>query len=382
MQITEVCIVGGGIAGLYAANQLESRNIEYKLFDSKPLFGGRIAGIPVTASVPIDNEKKDDTNSALKNVVTPLQFYDLGPAWIFPHHILMQELVRHMGLTLFPQYKNGDVLYQFENIKESRRISTAQSEPLQRIKNGAYALVKALINNINEENLFAKHKVTSVIKVGNKWRVSTFVGKEERHTLCKHVIFTLPPRIIARDFSKASWMNNILSEQLSRSQTWMAAQAKVIVTYPTPFWREQGLSGQVFSQKGPIVEIHDACSAQTHGFALFGFIGIAATQRLRESQKELKQACIKQLADIFGHDAYRFEKCFLKDWAKDNDVCTGQDQSEGSRHPQINMQTCESALLGENLYLAGSEFANSEAGYLEGALIAVNSALKKLESRL
>ncbi|MFT6267548.1 MAG: monoamine oxidase [Alphaproteobacteria bacterium] len=366
MQGTEVSIIGGGIAGLYAANQLKARNIKYQLFDSKPTFGGRIAGIP-SVSNSVDEEP---------------QFYDLGPAWIFPHHLLMQELIRHMGLSLFPQYTNGDVLYQFENIKESRRISTAQAEPLYRIQNGAYALIKALLKNIDTQNINAKHKVTRVTKDRDGWRVSAVLDKIETHTFCQHVIFTLPPRIIARDFCDASWMNNILEQQLKQSQTWMSAQAKVIVTYPKPFWREKGLSGQAFSQVGPIVEIHDACCSDVEGFALFGFIGIPATQRLHESQKELKKACIKQLAAIYGHDAYRFEKCFVKDWAKDKDICTGQDQSEGSRHPQINMQTCESALLGENLYLAGSEFAIAEAGYLEGALIAVNTALKKLESRL
>jgi monoamine oxidase len=370
MQRTEVSIIGGGLAGLYAANQLESRNIKYQLFDSKPVFGGRIAGI------------SSSVNSVEKDSSIDVPFYDLGPAWIFPRHLLMQELVKHMGLSLFSQYTAGEVMYQFENIKEPRRISNTPAEPLYRINNGAYTLIKALLDNINNQSINAKHKVTRVTKNTRGWRVSCVVDKVETHTLCQHVIFTLPPRVIARDFCGASWMNNILEKQLKNSQTWMSAQAKVIVTYPKPFWREKGLSGQAFSQVGPIVEIHDACCSDTGGFALFGFIGIPATQRLRESQKELKKACIKQLADIFGHDAYRFEKCYIKDWAKDTDICTGQDQSEGSRHPQINMQTCESSLLGENLYLAGSEFASSEAGYLEGALLAVNTAIKKLEGRL
>lgn len=362
MQHTDVAIIGGGLAGLYAANQLKSRNISFQLFDSKPIFGGRIAGVPSVAS--------------------GFPFYDLGPTWVFPHHQLMQELVEHMGLSLFPQFTNGDVLYQFEHIKEPRQISNAPANTLYRIKDGAYALIRALVQNINANNLHPKHKVNAVVKDGSNWRITSHIDKTDIHTTCKHVMFTLAPRIIARDFSKASWMNNILAQQLQHSQTWMSAQAKVIVTYPTPFWREKGLSGQVFSQVGPIVEVHDACCSDNAGFALFGFIGIPATQRLRESQKELKRACIKQLADIFGHDAYRFEKCFIKDWASDHDICTGQDQSEGSRHPQINMQICESALLGENLYLAGSEFAAAEAGYLEGALLAVNAAIKKLESRL
>ena len=373
MQLADVGIIGGGLAGLYAANQLDSRKITYQLFESKTVCGGRVGGIPVL--------RKSVENANEQSPASPL-FYDMGPAWVFSHHQLVQSLVRDMGLSLFSQYTSGDVLYQFENIKDPRRITTAQKETLYRIQNGTYALIRALLKNIPTKNVHTQHKVTSVTKVGDKWRVSAVIDNTEVHTVCKHVIFALPPRIIARDFSKAGWMNNILQQQLVNSQTWMSGQAKVIVTYATPFWRDQGLSGQAFSQVGPLVEIHDACCSPDEGFALFGFVGIPATQRLGIPQKELKQSCIKQLANIFGHDAYRFEKCFVKDWAKDKDVCTGQDLSEGSRHPHINMQTCDSALLGENLYLAGSEFADADAGYLEGALRSVNTAIEKLEGRL
>jgi monoamine oxidase len=361
VQDSQVTIIGGGLAGLYAANQLASRKISYQLFDVKPVFGGRIAGIPSASDAA--------------------QFYDLGPAWVFPHHHLMQELVMQMGLSLFPQYESGDVLYQFENIKAPRSISNTPSQKTLRIKDGAYSLVRRLTKNLDSKRLHAKHKVISVSKEGEQWRVIAKVDDTIVKTKSDHVIFALPPRVIARDFAKATWMNNVLEQQLKQSQTWMSAQSKIIITYSKPFWREKGFSGHVASQVGPIVEVYDACCSDDKGFALFGFIGIPATQRLREPQKELKIACLKQLADIFGHEAYRFEKFYIKDWAKDKEICTGQDQSEGSRHPQINMQTCESALLGENLYLAGSEFANTEAGYLEGALIAVNTAIKKLESR-
>jgi len=382
MRSTDVAIVGGGLAGLYAASQLESRGIDYQLFDAKPLFGGRVAGVPVALGKGVQGASGDVVESGEQIGVFAPQFYDVGPAWIFPHHLLMQELVMRMGLCLFEQHASGDVLYQFENIKEPRRISNTQTQLLYRIKSGSYSLIRALLSNINSENLHAKHRVTSVTKQSDRWRVNFVANAKESQITCQHIIFALPPRIIARDFSQASWMNNVLQQQLGYSQTWMAAQAKVLVTYPTPFWREKGLSGQVFSQVGPIVEIHDACCSQTQGFALFGFIGIPATQRLQLSQKALKQACLKQLADIFGHDAYRFEKCYIKDWASDTEICTGQDQSEGSRHPQIDMQACENALLNENLYFAGSEFASAEAGYLEGALIAANAALLKLEGRL
>lgn len=360
VQSVEVTIVGGGLAGLYAANQLEKRNVSYQLFDAKPLFGGRIAGIPWSMS--------------------NTQFFDVGPTWVFPHHKATQALVKQFGLSLFPQFAKGDVLYQFENIKESRRISSPPSLPLYRIKGGVYSLIRAMVGNVNSQSLHAGHQVKAMAKVSGQWQLNVGHKDGSKKVLSKRVILAMPPRIIARDFAQSSWMNKPLLAKLTHSQTWMSAQAKMIITYPKPFWREQGLSGQAFSQVGPLVEIYDASCSDTEGFALFGFVGIPATQRIHESQKELKQACIKQLAAIFGQDAYRFEKCYLKDWAKDKGVCTGQDQSEGSRHPQVNIDELKQALIDDGVFFAGSEFAANEAGYLEGAINAVDDAILALEN--
>lgn len=360
MDSVDVIIVGGGLAGLYAANQLEERNIAYQLFDTKPLFGGRIAGFPY----------------AMSNA----QFFDSGPTWVFPHHESMQALVKQFGLSLFPQFTNGDIFYQFENIKEPRRIANQPSSPMYRISGGIYSLIRAMVGNLDSQSLNAGHQVNSIKKVGRNWQLGVTHKGTEINTRSKHILLAMPPRIIARDFARAEWMTQPLLTKLNHSQTWMSAQAKIVITYAKPFWREQGLSGQAFSQVGPLVEIHDASCSDTEGFALFGFVGIPATQRIHESQKELKQSCIKQLAAIFGQDAYRFEKCYLKDWAKDNDVCTGQDQSEGSRHPHLDIDTLKQALASEGIYFAGSEFAAKEAGYLEGAILAVDEAIKALEN--
>lgn len=360
METIDVTIVGGGIAGLYAAKQLEKRNISYQLFDAKPFFGGRIAGIP----------------SAMSNT----QFFDLGPTWIYSHHLLMQALVKQLGLSLFPQFTSGDVLYQFENIKEPRRITSPPSLPMYRISSGIYSLIRAMVEDVNSQNLHAGYRVKSMRKTGGNWQLAIAHKDTKLQIHSKHVMLAMPPRIIARNFATTKWMTPTLLAKFERSQTWMSAQAKVIITYPKPFWREQGLSGQAFSQVGPLVEIHDASCSDTEGFALFGFVGIPATQRIHESQKELKQACIRQLADIFGHAAYRFEKCYLKDWANDKDVCTGQDQSEGSRHPQIDINDIKQDMNSQGIYFAGSEFATNEAGYLEGAILAVDEAINALES--
>lgn len=360
MSQTQVVIVGGGIAGLYAARQLQELNISFQLFDAKPLFGGRVTGVPCVTS----NTK----------------FHDMGPSWVYPHHFLSLQLVDKLEIDLFDQHTHGDVLYQFENIREPKRLSNPPDEILKRIDGGAYALIRALVRSVSAQSLNAAHQVSAISKVDKFWRVESQHKGQKKRIICSHVILALPPRIIARDFAKAGWMGKGLYSDLIKSQTWMASQAKFLVTYNVPFWRENGLSGQAFSQVGPLVEINDACISDTEGFALSGVIGMAATQRLALPQNELKRSCIRQLANIFGHSAYRFDKCYIKDWANDKFICTGQDQSEGSRDPSFDISKYEEALAENNMYLAASEFAKIEPGYIEGAISAVDAALANLNT--
>jgi monoamine oxidase len=66
--------------------------------------------------------------------------------------------------------------------------------------------------------------------------------------------------------------------QAWRNTTWMAPHAKYVAVYPYNFWHRKGLSGEVRSNIGPMVEIHDV-SEPDRMFALFGFIGVPFHER-------------------------------------------------------------------------------------------------------
>ena len=67
-----------------------------------------------------------------------------------------------------------------------------------------------------------------------------------------------------------------------RMGTWMAGQVKFYALYEEPYWRQIGLSGQAFSQRGPLGEIHDGSNKDQWPYGLTGFINIPAAQRRRE----------------------------------------------------------------------------------------------------
>ncbi len=66
----------------------------------------------------------------------------------------------------------------------------------------------------------------------------------------------------------------------------------------------------------------------------------------------------------------------MKDWAQDKWVATDQDVIELPRHATFPMLQHTKELESLRLHLAASEFAQFEAGYLEGALLASDTAVE------
>ena len=156
----------------------------------------------------------------------------------------------------------------------------------------------------------------------------------------------------------------------------MAGQAKFIATFEHAFWRDKNLSGQCFSRVGPMVEIHDASAEDSNYAALFGFIGVPYLSRNQVTQEQLIQACAQQLSYFYGKDAEKATGYFIKDWAEDKFVANKDDQTQPSQHPEFDFSNLEEQLSNLNIHFVASEFAKQEAGYLEGAIYAVDDAIK------
>src|SRR3546814_9850222 len=79
----------------------------------------------------------------------------------------------------------------------------------------------------------------------------------------------------------------------------MAPHAKYLAIYEAPFWREQGLSGECRSGRGPMVEIHDA-SMPGGSAALFGPIGVPDPARKGIAEAALREQCRVPFVRMFG----------------------------------------------------------------------------------
>ncbi|MFT6087730.1 MAG: monoamine oxidase [Glaciecola sp.] len=409
----KVGIIGGGLAGVYTAYLLAQQNVTFEIIEAKPILGGRICG--------------ENTSSSDYKI-------DLGPSWIFPHQQEILKLVSSLDLRLVEQYSSGDAIFQ-RNVKEQAQKVTGVSPPtMYRVFGGTTRLIASLAQCINAQNTTLSTKANSFKYDGQYWHVeidtnNSQYGLQENKksmnihediststVLFEHLVIAAPPRVIAHKLSfiqtsdlkpEHQFGNNLpsidsddqstrtpdlntksgdkflkaLSHKFEQTPTWMAAQAKFAVTYKAPFWREHGLSGQAFSHVGPLGEIHDASFEDNDGnsvFALFGFVGIPFVHRQQASTEQMKNACLSQLKSIFGPEVSEYQQTYYKDWGADPFIANSIDQKQAPKHPHINLVSEQAQLKQLKLYLAASEFSESEAGYMEGAIVAARRAVEKI----
>jgi monoamine oxidase len=357
---TDTIVIGGGISGLFAALRLQDLKIPYLLLEAKPYFGGRIAGYPVGTG----------SDACI----------DLGPTWFWPHQKLMGQLLARLQVEWFEQYSKGDTLVQRRPYEAPLRMqNNAGAMTSCRVAGGVKKLVNVLAGQLEQTKIKIEHPVTAIRKSGKKWQVTTVYRGVEQNFSANRLILAVPPRLIVKYLTPETYMSEGLVKALQAEQTWMAGQAKFIAVYKEPFWRKKGLAGQAFSHVGPMVEIHDASSSTGSGFALFGFIGLSSEFRAQHSKQQLTAQCMDQLGTIFGPEALQAEATNLKDWAQDIWVATEMDALEPPRHCSFDMEQHEKELEELNVHLVASEFAQFEAGYLEGALLAVETAIKTIQ---
>ena len=356
MNVTETIVIGGGISGLYAAYKLQKANISYLLLEAKSFFGGRIAGQPAHPHPDLS--------------------VDLGPTWFWPHQKRLKQLLTQLNIKWFEQYSTGEALYHMHPEEAPSRISAdAGGMTSYRVKGGMQKLIAALTEELEQDAIKTEHAATRIEKHDNIWLV-TAQHQGQEHTLRAHqLVLALPPRLIVKYLTPEHYLSKKLIDDLQLQQTWMSGQAKFVAVYNKPFWRENGLTGQAFSRVGPMVEIHDASSDTDSGFALFGFIGLQPHVRSQLSCDQLKSRCMAQLSVLFGPEALNAKAVYLKDWAQDRWVATDDDVMESPRHSEFSVMYHKKELESLGLHLAASEFAQYEAGYLEGALLAADTAV-------
>ncbi len=344
-------IIGGGLSGLSLADALESQGDNYILVEARERFGGRIMTEQYEAG-----------------------YFDMGPAWFWPGQPRIAALIERLNLKKFNQFADGILSFEDENGQVQRGQGFASMQGSWRLESGLANLTQSLADRIPDVHKRLNSAVTR-LKKSDDGIIATLSNGDILKA--NRVVFALPPRVAAEiEFSPALPEPTI---QTMRSiSTWMAGQAKAVAVYNTPFWREEGLSGDAMSRKGPMVEIHDASPAEGGPYALFGFIGVPP--QMRRDEQLLRQTLETQLVRLFGPKAENPLMLYLKDWAFDPNTSTEADKNPLYVHPAYGMPHAMRNIWNDTLHFSGSEVASQFGGYIEGALEAAENALKILNA--
>ncbi len=366
---TEVLIVGGGLSGLHTACKLAQQGIDFILIEARERLGGRILSFNADGV----SYRSDQAG------------FDFGPAWFWPGQSRMEGLVRELDLvdSVFTQYGSGDALYEDEH-SVSRGIAGISMAGSYRMKGGMRQIVAALEQRIAPANIRRGARITRLEKGADGLHASVMVAGELTEIEAKLAVMALPPRLAIDSIQLIPALSEQRESELSAIPTWMAGHAKVIAIYSEPFWRNQGFSGDVISQRGPLREIHDASPDNVGPFALFGFLGTPAAQR-GDREDSIIEASLNQLARLFDGPAKQPLDVFIKDWARDPETATEYDQEMSNVHSSHRLRQTAESEWEQKLIWSGSESATSNernGGFLEGAIESSQTTLQLIRAYL
>lgn len=364
-----LAIVGGGLSGLYAASLLERAGLDsYSLIEARDTLGGRILSPSTTASEHTDDEAP----------TYDIDRFDLGPTWLWPAYQRdLDHLVRKLGLSIFPQHMEGDSLVERGIGAQPIRVRGYQdSLTSMRLAGGMGTLVHALRQTINADRLQLGRTVR-LLRISNNLVEIETVDRDHQVTvtMADHVLLAVPPRLAVESIDFAPQLPIATRQQWQATPTWMAPHAKYVATFESPFWRDDGLSGEARSVVGPLGEIHDA-SMPGGRAALFGFFSLPATVRRTASEGVLRAHCRAQMRRLFGPRAGTPLNDWIKDWAADPLTATAADLDGAAQgHAAApHFAPLESPWTGRLTGIA-SEWSRDFPGYVAGAIDAARKGV-------
>ncbi|MEV0092531.1 FAD-dependent oxidoreductase [Streptomyces sp. NPDC050738] len=180
----------------------------------------------------------------------------------------------------------------------------------------------------------------------------------------RRVVVALPPPLAARiDFDP---LLPALRDQLAQHLP-MGAIGKAIAVYDTPFWRADGLNGQVVSDQGAVRSTFDNSPQDGSFGALMGFIESDEMRALDgASEAEVKAAVLKDYVAYFGAKAASPTAFLLQRWDNER-FSRGGPVAYG---PPGFLTTYGAALRTPTgaVHWAGTETSTYWNGYMDGAV--------------
>jgi monoamine oxidase len=153
-----------------------------------------------------------------------------------------------------------------------------------------------------------KMPVREIDQSGNMIVVKTDQDRFE----ARHVIVALPPTLAGRIFYRPRLTAN--RDGLTQ-RAFMATTIKCHAVYPTPFWRDKGLSGQVISDETVVDVTHDNSPPSGRPGIMAGFLfGKHGREWADQPEADLRRTVLGAFGKYFGPEATSPTEFYIANW--------------------------------------------------------------------
>jgi monoamine oxidase len=438
----DVVVVGAGLAGLAAADQLAQAGLDVVVVEGRDRVGGRIHTTEV-AGVSVD----------------------AGATWVAPHHTAVHDLMTRFGCELVPQFHQGKGIISFNGRRKVESI-TAMTPwamlDIARILNALQKKVDELPASSPWEHpraaewdsmslgewLTAKHTTKAARKFMTMFSLVQWgapVGdvsllhalryiknlggidfmlrveggdQQDRvagtaHTLVSRLADNLGPRVlVGSPVERITTANHSVTVETGQhtvgarfaivtaspahratiefspalpnhhyglARTWrLGALSKAFVAYDRPFWRAEGLSGEAVSDDSTVFLTFDVSPSADGPGILMVFCDARGFDAYDEAER--RRRVMKHLVHLYGRRAD--QAIDYTDFAWGNDAF-----APGGPSPAVAPKawTTFGQYLREPVGLvhwAGSETADETSGSMNGAVLSGHRAASEVLARL
>ncbi|MBE1707138.1 flavin monoamine oxidase family protein [Mesorhizobium japonicum] len=421
LERTDVVIVGAGFTGLSAALELKRAGINFVLLEARDRVGGRVEAVRNGLGERIDSggqflceDMPELMALARARGKTFVETYVEGDFITHPsmqpkdakqtYHGAMAIRERMNGIEPDdPSIKGMSVATWLERqpdpidartafrsmieglwclpmdrvplwylIDNDRRITNEVPELQYSLRETMQSLAEDISGDLGDRVRLGE-PATRVEHRPQGVRVVTGKGAME----ARQLLVALPPATAAKlDFAPT------LPARLAKALgVWESgAVIKILVRYPRPFWREQGLSGMVMWRDLPGLFACDASKDAEHA-ALVVFVGGPLALRWRVlDEAGLRAEVTGRLQEALGPDAGDIIDFISRDWIKDR--WSGGAYSD--LIVDVTARDAERTILSgaPPVHFAASELSPSFPGYVEGAIVAGRIAARKIIAEL
>ena len=241
-----------------------------------------------------------------------------------------------------------------------RNFNTRGGAQQQRFRGGSQLVPLRMARQLGRGRVLLRTPARRIVQTRTGVRVYS-----EHHTFsAKHVIVAVPPMLAGRlrYEPKLPALRDQLTQRMPQGSL-MKAEA----VYDKPFWRDQGLTGQVVSDRGPVKVTFDNSPPDASVGVLMGFIGGHEARALTQLPKRRQQqAALESFARYFGDQALRPRQYVQMNWSNEvwNRGCPVALLGPGTL---LDFGPALRAPVGR-IHWAGTETSTYWNGYLDGAV--------------